>query len=129
MNAILHNKLLWVAIGGAAGSTARYLLASAVQRTAGSLFPFGTMVVNVLGCLVIGYLMIRTETAVLAAHYRLALLVGLLGGFTTFSTFSAETLNLIEQRAAWSAIGNVVITVLACLVACWLGQRIARGAL
>lgn len=127
MNVLLQNKVLWIALGGAAGSAARYLLASGVQRLAGTLFPLGTMTVNVLGCLAIGFLLIRTESAVLAAHYRMAILVGFLGGFTTFSTFSAETLKLFEERTFLLAAGNVLITVVACLAACWLGQRLARG--
>ncbi|MCB9867937.1 MAG: fluoride efflux transporter CrcB [Phycisphaerales bacterium] len=127
MNAILHNKVLWIAMGGGAGSAARYLVASGVQRLSATLFPFGTMAVNVLGCLAIGFLMIRLEASVLAPHQRMAILVGFLGGFTTFSTFSAETLKLVEERALGYAACNVTVTLLACLTACWLGQRIARG--
>jgi len=127
VNAVLQNKVLWVALGGAAGSAARYLLAAGVQRLSASLFPFGTMAVNILGCLAIGFLMMRAESSTIAAHHRLALTVGFLGGFTTFSTFSVETMQLIEQRSIWHATGNVVVTVVACLLACWLGQRFARG--
>lgn len=129
MNGILHNTVVWVGLGGAAGSSARYLLAQGVQRLSGSLFPFGTMAVNVLGCLAVGFLSIRLEGSTVPAHLRMALLVGVLGGFTTFSTFSLETMSLLERREVLLAVGNVLVTLVACLAGCWAGLRIARGML
>lgn len=84
------------------------------------------MTVNVLGCLAIGYLSVRFDGSSLPRHVRLGVLVGMLGGFTTFSTFSLETLNQFEQRQPLPAILNVVLTVLLCLLGCWMGQRLAR---
>jgi CrcB protein len=124
---VLHSNVLWVALGGAAGSVARYLLARAVQSGVGGSFPYGTLTVNVAGCLAIGFLSIRLESSLLAAHHRLAILVGLLGGFTTFSTFSYETLTMLERRQWLHGLANVLTSVTVCLAACWLGQRIARG--
>jgi len=118
--------LVWIALGGAAGSVGRYLIAHLVQSRSGSLFPLGTMTVNVLGCLAIGYLAVRFDGSSLPRHVRLGVLVGLLGGFTTFSTFSLETLQKLEQRQALSAALNVVVTVVLCLAGCWLGQRLAQ---
>ena len=120
-------NLLWVGLGGAVGSAGRYAVALFVQRTSGSLFPWGTMTVNVLGCLIIGFLSVRFEAVMIAPRYRLALLVGALGGFTTFSTFSLETMQLFEARQALRAGVNVVATVILCLACCWLGQRIGRA--
>jgi CrcB protein len=106
---------------------ARYLLAVSVQRWSGSLFPLGTLCVNVAGCLAIGFLATRAEASALPAHYRLGLLVGVLGGFTTFSSFSWETLQLFERRESLYAAGNVLLSVLVCLLACWAGQRLATS--
>ena len=120
-------NLLWVGLGGAVGSASRYALALLVQRTSGSLFPLGTLTVNVLGCLAIGFLSARFEAVMIAPRYRLALLVGALGGFTTFSTFSLETMQLFEARQALRAGVNIVGSVLLCLACCWIGQRIGRA--
>lgn len=118
--------LAWIALGGAAGSVGRYLIAHLVQSRSGSLFPLGTMTVNVLGCLAIGYLAVRFDGSSLPRHVRLGVLVGLLGGFTTFSTFSLETLQKLEQRQALSAALNIIGSVVLCLAGCWLGQKLAR---
>ena len=118
--------LAWIALGGAIGSVGRYLVAYLVQSRSGSLFPLGTMTVNVLGCLAIGFLAVRFESSSLPRHIRLGVLVGVLGGFTTFSTFSLETLQKLEQRQALSAALNVILTVALCLAGCWLGQKLAR---
>lgn len=113
-------------MGGAAGSVLRFLVAHWVQTRSGGLFPIGTMTVNVLGCLAIGFLSARFEASSLPRHIRLCVLVGALGGFTTFSTFSLETLQRLEQRQSWRAMLNVILTVTLCLIGCWIGQRLAR---
>ena len=93
----------------------------------GGKFPLGTLAVNVLGCLVIGSL-----SAALASRfpiredYRLALVVGLLGGFTTFSSFGLETFSLLDGGHYVHAASNVVLSVIVCLVAVWAGQRLAH---
>jgi len=118
-------RVLFVGAGGAVGSMLRYMLAGVIQRTANT-FPVGTMAVNVAGCLLIGILSERFAEATIDPVYRTAILVGVLGGFTTFSTFSLDTLNLAENRQYTLALANVLITVTLCLVACWGGQRLAQ---
>ncbi len=118
-------RLVWVGMGGALGTVLRYLLAGWVQR--GVLaFPLGTLVVNAVGCLAIGFLAERLAGAALDPVFRTAALVGVLGGFTTFSTFSYETLRLLEARQYSLALVNVMGSVLLCLAAAWCGQLAAR---
>ena len=115
---------LWVAIGGALGSVARYGCTGIVARFAGITFPWGTMLVNVLGSFVIGILAALASADVkpfVSGDVRAFLMVGVLGGFTTFSSFSADTLNL-ARSGAWAAAGaNVIGSVLLCLVAVTIG--------
>ncbi len=118
-------RVFVVGVGGAAGSILRYVLAGFVQRTVVA-FPLGTLVVNVTGCLAIGFLSERlTETSV-DPIYRTGILIGLLGGFTTFSSFSLETLKLAEDRQFGLALVNVAASVGTCLVAAWAGAKFAR---
>lgn len=119
-------RLAWVCLGGAAGSGTRYLLAGWVQRLAGAGFPAGTLAVNLLGSFALGLLMpIGLRTDLFSPSVRLALTTGLMGGFTTYSTFSYETMSLL-QEGAWSRAGaNVLATVLGCLVASFLGYGLA----
>ena len=119
---------IWaIAAGGALGAVMRYGMGSAVQSWSGRGFPFGTLSVNVLGSLLIGVLYVwLVERAALAVEWRLALIVGVLGSFTTFSSFSLETLQLIEKGAAGPAMLNVLLNVSLCLFACWLGLLMAR---
>lgn len=125
MNA-LHPMLL-VAIGGACGAMMRYALAAAVNRWTQSLFPFGTLVVNVLGCLIIGYIMMSLpRTGEWRESLRLLLVTGMLGGFTTFSSFSWETVGLIEEGRVAYALGNVALSLALCLLATFAGIWLAR---
>ncbi|MDX9765799.1 MAG: fluoride efflux transporter CrcB [Ectothiorhodospiraceae bacterium] len=119
----------WLAIaaGGAVGSALRFWMSSGVYALTGRGFPWGTLAVNVLGSLLIGFLsVLLIERLNLDPVWRAAVLIGLLGGFTTFSTFSLETLNLIEQGALLRAAVNAVSSVLLCLVAAWVGLILAR---
>ncbi len=125
--------LLFIALGGAAGALARYGLAGWVQDRAGFGFPAGTMVVNVLGCLLIGFAMRYLEAVRLAPDVRALVTVGMLGAFTTFSTFSYETVALLEDgawtRAAGYAAGSVVLGLAAVYAGVFLSAYVlqARG--
>lgn len=122
-------RLLLIGIGGAVGSVLRYLLSGAVQAGTGATdFPVGTLVVNLIGCFVIGVLAELSESrGVLSAETRGLLVVGLVGGFTTFSTFANETLSAMRERAMLIAVSNVVLSVVVGLAAVWLGRGLAHG--
>jgi CrcB protein len=115
---------LWVALGSAIGGAARYGCAGLAARWLGAGFPWGTFIVNVSGSLLIGFLaaLMAPDGRLLAApDVRTFLLIGILGGFTTFSSFSLETLNLVRDGEWLFAVTNVVLSVVLCLVAVWLG--------
>ncbi|MDX1498167.1 MAG: fluoride efflux transporter CrcB [Salinisphaeraceae bacterium] len=120
-------QLLYVAAGGAVGALLRYGVVLLSQNLWGRDFPYGTLLVNVLGSLLIGlaYVWI-VERLALGDAWRLAFMVGVLGAFTTFSSFSIETLQLVERGAALAALSNILLNVSLCLVACWLGLLAAR---
>lgn len=120
-------KWLLIGAGGAAGSLMRYALAGWCQRLTGGVFPVGTLTVNLVGCLLVGFLTAAlTGPLLIREEYRIALIVGVLGGFTTFSTFGYETFSLVNNaqwtRAAW----NVVLTNVLGLASVWLGYRVAQ---
>ncbi len=117
---------LLIALGGAAGSLFRYLVGGAVQRMSDSGFPVGTMVVNISGCFIIGVLVRQFLNMQLSPELRALLIVGFCGGFTTFSTFSAETLGLIEGGEYSRAAGYVVLSVTLCLAATLAGMTTMR---
>jgi fluoride exporter len=115
---------LWVALGGAIGSTGRYALSRAVATVAGGSFPWGTLLVNASGSLLIGFLAglaLPDGRPSLSADARAFLLIGVLGGFTTFSSFSLETLNLARDGDWLGAAANVTGSVALCLFAVWVG--------
>lgn len=119
------DRLLWVMLGGALGSGARYLSVLGMQRWLGSSFPWGTFAVNLAGSFLLGVLVpIGLRGTALSPTALLALSVGVLGGFTTYSSFSVETLALLQQGAHAAALANVAATLLACLAASWLGAEL-----
>jgi CrcB protein len=119
-------NLLAIAIGGAIGAIARYLLSTFVLRVSGTLFPLGTFVVNAIGCLVFGAIAGATSQRVqISSTVRLFLLTGILGGFTTFSSYAFESFALVRDgQFAWATI-NVVGQVVAGLIGLWAGYAIA----
>jgi CrcB protein len=117
--------LVWIALGGAAGSVARAMVALSLPAR----FPWATLVVNVLGSLLIGWLMARLgamETPG-AASLRSLLVTGFCGGFTTFSAFSWQTLEQMQKGQWGGAAANVLLSVLLCLLAVWLGFKLGRA--
>lgn len=121
------NQALAIAAGGAIGALLRFWVSTGVYALLGRGFPFGTLAVNVLGSLLMGYLyIVMIDRLALAAEWRAFALVGLLGAFTTFSTFSIETLVLMEQADYAKAFANVLMSVLACVAAAFLGVTLAR---
>jgi fluoride exporter len=122
-------RILAIALAGAFGAVARYGLSGLVQRFAGPRFPLGTLAVNVLGCFLLGLLAtLSLERWSISPTTRTAVLIGFLGAFTTFSTFSYETLALMREGAVWRAALNVLLSVVVCLTACWAGVTVASRA-
>ncbi len=121
------NQVLAIAGGGAAGALLRYWISSGVYLLVGRGFPYGTLVVNVLGSLLMGFLYIwLLERSLAGTAMRAFVLIGLLGAFTTFSTFSMETLNLVEAGHMGKAILNILVSVVLCIGAAALGVMLAR---
>jgi CrcB protein len=121
-------RVLAIAAGGAVGSVLRYWMSAWVHSVAGRGFPYGTLAVNVLGCLLMGFLFallverLSTDSAV-----RAGILIGVLGGFTTFSSFSIETFNLLEEGLWLKAGINAGASLVLCLAATWIGVITARA--
>lgn len=119
--------IILLGAAGALGALSRYALGEAVQRWTGNSFPYGTLVINVLGCLIIGYFMqFALTTDIISPDMRLLVTIGFLGAFTTFSTFSYETAKLLEGGQHTSVILNIATNVGLGLVAIWLGTLLAR---
>lgn len=118
----------WVAIGSALGGLARYWSSGVAARMFGETFPWGTLIVNVLGSFVIGFVAALTAPdgrIFIGSTARVFIMVGLCGGFTTFSSFSLQTLNLLNEGEYVYAGGNIVLSVVLCLLAVWAGSAIA----
>jgi len=120
-------QTLAIAGGGAVGALLRFWVSTWVYARLGRDFPWGTLAVNVAGSLLMGLLyVLLIERLAVPPAWRAALLVGLLGAFTTFSTFSIETFNLIEEGALLAALANVLLSVVLCLLGAWLGVWLGR---
>lgn len=121
------NQFVAIAAGGALGALLRFWVASGVAVWLGRDFPYGTLIINVTGSLAIGFLyVLLLERFDGGALWRAFLMVGLLGAFTTFSTFSLETVNLIEAGEGMKAFANVVLSVFLCVGAATVGILIGR---
>jgi len=125
----LKIEYLWIALGSALGGVGRYWLSGVIARRFGEAFPVGTLVVNATGSFVIGFIASLTRPEgrlLLSASGRQFLMVGICGGYTTFSSFSLQTLNLAREGEWFYAGANVVASLLLCLLAVWLGHVLAE---
>jgi CrcB protein len=122
------NNVLLIGIGSGIGGIFRYLLSSIVYQYFGRTFPYGTLIVNAVGCLVMGFLFVILLERFdgIGSQLRAFLLIGFLGGFTTFSSFSIETLNLFENGQQLFAFLNIMVSVILCLSLTWLGMLLGR---
>ena len=120
-------NILLIGFGGFIGSALRYLASGYVQQASKSVdFPYGTLAVNVMGCFVIGFLAQLAESrGLFTSEARLFVFVGILGGFTTFSSFGNETLNLARDSQMMNALANVGANVILGLLAVWLGRTVS----
>ena len=120
-------RYLLVAVGGGAGALARYIAGAAIMQRFGGRFPLGTLVINVTGSFLIGFLMtVLTGRLDIDPRWRLLLVVGLLGGYTTFSSFEWETYSSVREGGLWTGMLNVVSSVMLGYVAVTLGSMLAR---
>jgi CrcB protein len=120
-------QTLSIAVGGAGGALLRFWMSNGIHAWLGRGFPYGTIIVNIFGSLVMGILYVLiVEKMEISAEWRAALIVGLLGAFTTFSAFSLETIHLLESSEFSKAGLNIFLSVSLCISACWLGMILAR---
>ena len=123
--------LVVIALGGALGAVSRYLLGGWVQTLAGGGFPWGTWTVNILGSLVLGFVMVWLHQTTASSELRHFLVMGLLGSFTTFSTFSLETVEMLREglwaRAGLYSVGSVMLGVAAVLAGAWAASTLFRA--
>lgn len=123
----LLNKYTLVVAGGGLGSLLRYLVQGWGQALTKGTFPLGTLIVNVVGCFIIGVLnMIFAERIPMRAEYRVGLTVGILGGFTTFSSFGWETFAMANEGQGLRAMMNMLLSITLGFMAVWLGYRLAE---
>lgn len=121
-------RFLWICLGGAIGTGARYLLGGWILRVTGPGFPYGTLAINAIGSFLLGMLMQVALATDFSPTLRLALATGVMGGFTTYSTFNYETLQLFQEEAWLLGFANLGLTVVACLAAGVLGLAAGRFA-
>ena len=122
------SQLVYIAAGGATGALMRYWMSNGVYALLGRGFPYGTLTVNVTGSLLMGFIYVfMIERMDVSVEWRAGLMIGLLGAFTTFSTFSIETLNLLESGEQLKAAMNILLSVTLCILGCWLGMVVGRN--
>jgi len=120
-------KIVAVAVGGSIGATGRYLVSTWAAERFGANFPYGTLIVNVVGCFIIGaFMTLTTERLIVNPYWRLLITVGFVGGLTTFSSFSYETFRLIEDTGIAMALYNIGLNLVLGFLATWIGIGAAR---
>lgn len=120
-------EIIAVAVGGSVGSVSRYLISQFVAAKFGADLPYGTFIVNVVGCFIIGaFMTLTTEKFIINAYWRLIVVVGFVGGLTTFSSFSYETFKLLENATVSYALSNVAFNLVLGFSATWIGITLAR---
>lgn len=119
-------RFLWICLAGAAGTGTRYLIALWAAQRLGSGFPYGTLIVNLIGCFAIAAVMHAAGTFAGSPTLRSAITIGFIGGLTTYSSFNYETTRLLEEGATSAAFVNTTATVLGAFAAGWLGMLCAR---
>lgn len=120
-------EIILVAVGGGIGAATRYLISSWATERLGAAFPYGTLIVNVAGCFIIGLFMtMATERLIVSPYWRLFITVGFLGGLTTFSSFSYETFKLMGNADFSMAAGNIFFNLVLSFLATWTGIAVAR---
>jgi fluoride exporter len=121
------NRYFMVMLGAALGGLARYVIGTAIMQRSGGRFPLGTLIVNVTGCFLIGILMPwLTERGEPRPNLRLLLVVGVLGGYTTFSSFAWESFQAVDEGSRWMGFAYVALSVLLGYLAVWCGALLAR---
>ncbi len=120
-------KWMLIAVGGAVGSLLRYAVQGWFQHLVNGSFPVGTFAVNVIGCMLVGVLTaLFTGPVLIREEYRIGLIIGVLGGFTTFSAFGLETFTLVNAGQFWFAVLNVGLSCGLGFIAVWIGYRAAE---
>jgi CrcB protein len=119
-------RFFWICLAGSAGTGARYLVALWAAQRLGSAFPFGTLIVNLVGCFAIAAVMHAALTLSWSPTLRSAITIGFIGGLTTYSSFNYETSRLLEEGAVAAAALNATVTIVGAFVAGWLGLICAK---
>lgn len=120
-------RLFWICLAGALGAGARYLIGLWASERLGTAFPYGTLIVNVAGCFLIALLLqLALDFSLFPVNLRFALSTGFVGGLTTYSSFNYETTKLLQEGTPKLALLNFGATVVACFLAGFLGQALAR---
>lgn len=119
-------KFLTIAVGGAAGAIARYVLGNYIGSRLGFRFPYGTLVINVTGSFVVGFCMALFARTTASPYWRYLVPIGFIGAYTTFSTFEYETLRAIQDGQLGSGLLNVAVSVVSGFAAVWLGDVMGK---
>lgn len=121
------SQFLMIVLGGAVGTGARYAISGYMLRTLGASFPYGTITVNFVGSFLITLIMhIGLSSELISPTMRIVLTTGVMGGFTTYSSFSYETLQYFQEGETFKAMTNTLMMVCSCLIAAWLGLMLAK---